>query len=41
MILFAAYVGLRPGETFALERSDIVGDEVVIRRSLDGTGHGS
>jgi integrase len=38
MILFAAYVGLRPGELFALERKDIVGDEVLIRRNLDGTG---
>jgi len=38
MILFAGYVGLRPGELFALERSDIRGDEVVIRQSLDGTG---
>ena len=38
MILFAAYVGLRPGEMFALERSDIRGDEVVIRQNLDGTG---
>lgn len=38
IILFAGYVGLRPGELFALERSDIRGDEVVIRQSLDGTG---
>jgi integrase len=38
MILFAGYVGLRPGELFALERSAIRGDEVVIRQSLDGTG---
>jgi integrase len=38
MVLFAAYVGLRPGELFALERKDIVGDEVLIRRNLDGTG---
>lgn len=38
MILFAGYVGLRPGELFALERTDIRGDEVVIRQSLDGTG---
>jgi integrase len=38
MILFAGYVGLRPGELFALERSDINGDEVAIRQSLDGTG---
>jgi integrase len=38
MILFAGYVGLRPGELFALERTDVRGDEVVIRQSLDGTG---
>jgi integrase len=38
MILFAAYVGLRPGELFALERGDIRADEVVIRQSLDKTG---
>jgi integrase len=38
MILFAAYVGLRPGELFALERTDVRFDEVVIRQNLDGTG---
>jgi integrase len=38
MILFAAHVGLRPGELFALERSDVRLDEVVIRQNLDGTG---
>jgi integrase len=38
MILFAAYVGLRPGELYALERRDVGQDEVVIRQSLDGTG---
>lgn len=38
MILFAAFVGVRPGELYALEREDVQGDEVVIRRSLDGTG---
>ena len=38
MILFAGYVGLRPGEMFALERSDVGRDEVAIRRNLDGTG---
>ena len=38
MILFAGYVGLRPGEMFALERSDVSGDEVSIRQNLDGTG---
>ncbi|MFN8225061.1 MAG: site-specific integrase [Gaiellales bacterium] len=38
MILFSAYVGLRPGELFALERSNVRGDEVWIRQNLDGTG---
>jgi integrase len=38
MILFAAYVGLRPGELCALERADVRGDEVSIRQNLDGTG---
>ena len=38
MVLFAAYVGLRPGEMFALERSDVGREEVAIRRNLDGTG---
>jgi integrase len=38
MVLFAGYVGVRPGELFALERTDVRGDEVVIRQSLDGTG---
>lgn len=38
MILFSAYVGLRPGELFALERSDVGRDEVTIRHNLDGTG---
>jgi integrase len=38
MILFAGYVGLRPGELAALERPDVRGDEVAIRQSLDGTG---
>ena len=38
MILFAGYVGLRPGELCALERQDVAADEVVIRRNLDGTG---
>jgi integrase len=38
MILFAGYVGLRPGELFALERADVGPDEVTIRQNLDGTG---
>jgi len=36
-ILFAGYVGLRPGELCALERRDVAGDEVTIRQNLDGT----
>jgi integrase len=35
MILFAGYVGLRPGELFALRRSDVVGDLCVIERALE------
>jgi len=38
VVMFAAYVGLRPGELFALERSDVGRDEVTIRQNLDGTG---
>ena len=38
MVVFAAYVGLRPGELFALERGDVGHDEVTIRQNLDGTG---
>ena len=38
LILFAGYVGLRPGELFALERGDVRHDEVLIRQNLDGTG---
>jgi integrase len=38
MIVFSAYVGLRPGELFALERGDVGRDEVTIRQNLDGTG---
>lgn len=37
-VLFAAYVGLRPAEMFVLQWSDMVGDEVHIRRSLGSTG---
>jgi integrase len=40
MILFAAYVGIRPGELFALEHEDIDLErlEVSIRHNLDATG---
>ena len=38
MVVFAAYVGLRPGELYALERADVGRDEVTIRQNLDGTG---
>ena len=37
-VLFSAYVGLRPAEMFMLQWSDLVGDEVHIRRSLGSTG---
>lgn len=33
MILFAGYVGLRPGELFALRREDVEGDLVTIERA--------
>jgi integrase len=35
MILFAAYTGLRPGELFALRRSDLRGDAIEIARAAD------
>jgi hypothetical protein len=38
MVVFSAYVGLRPGELFALERADVGREEVAIRQNLDGTG---
>lgn len=38
MILFAAYVGLRPGELFALERRDARGDLVEIRQAVGADG---
>jgi integrase len=40
MILFAAYVGIRPGELFALEHPDIDLErlEVRVRHNLDATG---
>src|SRR5437763_1687687 len=33
-ILFAGYVGLRPGELFALRRDDVVGQLCTIERAL-------
>ena len=41
MILFSAYVGLRPGELFALRTRRPGRDEVRIRQNLDGTGRSS
>lgn len=38
MILFSGYVGLRPGELFALRREDVSGQLCVIERSLSRTG---
>lgn len=38
MITFAGYVGLRPGELFALRHEDIGVEDVRIRRSLSGVG---
>jgi integrase len=39
-IIFAGYVGLRPGELFALRRDDINGQLCTIERSLSRTGVG-
>ncbi len=38
MILFAGYVGLRPGELFALERANVAGDLCLIERALGDSG---
>ena len=35
MILFSGYVGLRPGELFALERANVAGDLCLIERALE------
>lgn len=35
MVLFSGYVGLRPGELFALRRSDVRGEHLLIERALD------
>jgi integrase len=37
MVLFAGYVGLRPGELFVLQRDDIVGEHCTIERALSST----
>ncbi|HEY3944481.1 MAG TPA: site-specific integrase [Solirubrobacteraceae bacterium] len=34
LVLFAGYVGLRPGELFALRRSDVYGQHATIERAL-------
>ena len=41
IVLTLAYTGMRPGELCALHRAevDLYAMEVVIQRSLDGTGH--
>jgi integrase len=38
MILFAGYVGLRPGELFALRRDDVRGQMATIERARSSTG---
>lgn len=38
MVLFAGYVGLRPGELFALRREDVSGQLCLIERSRSRTG---
>lgn len=38
MVMFAGYVGLRPGELFALRRDDVEGQLCRIERSLSRTG---
>ena len=35
MVLFAGYVGLRPGELFALQRANVAGDLCLIERALE------
>jgi integrase len=37
-VLFAGYVGLRPGELFALKRDDVAGQLCTIERALSSTG---
>lgn len=38
LVLFAADTGIRPGELYVLERSDVGEDEVQVRQSLSATG---
>jgi integrase len=38
MVLFSGYVGLRPGELFALRRDDVAGQLCTVERSLSSTG---
>lgn len=38
LVLFAGYVGLRPGELFALRRDDVRGQMATIERALSRTG---
>lgn len=38
MVLFSGYVGLRPGELFALRRDDVAGQLCTVERSLARTG---
>jgi integrase len=39
MILWAGFVGTRPGETFALRRDDIAGEHVTVSRSYSSHTH--
>jgi integrase len=39
MILFAGYVGLRPGELYALRRDDLHGEEAAIDRAYSSHSH--
>src|ERR1700733_11314291 len=38
MILFSGYVGLRPGELFALRREDVLGQMATVERARSSTG---
>lgn len=39
MVLFAGYVGVRPGELYALRRDDLHGDEATVRRAYSSHTH--